>query len=173
MRQGARWIASRGMSPRPAETPAPCLVLAIGNPSRGDDALGPLLLERLQARCPAGVELLTDFQLLVEHSLDLIGRQAVVFVDAAASGPEPFVFLPINPRQDASHSSHALSPQALLHTYSRLYGTPPAAHVLAIRGYDFSLGAEPSARARDNLAAAETHLWHWLTADHRVSPADA
>ena len=28
---------------------APLLVLAVGNPSRGDDALGPLLLERLQA----------------------------------------------------------------------------------------------------------------------------
>jgi Ni,Fe-hydrogenase maturation factor len=26
----------------------PVLILACGNPSRGDDALGPLLLERLQ-----------------------------------------------------------------------------------------------------------------------------
>ena len=29
---------------------APLLVLAVGNPSRGDDALGPLLLERLHGR---------------------------------------------------------------------------------------------------------------------------
>ncbi|MFN3593308.1 MAG: hydrogenase maturation protease [Thiobacillaceae bacterium] len=140
-------------------------MLAIGNPSRGDDALGPLLLEHLQAKRLADVELLTDFQLQVEHSLDLIGRQAVVFVDAAASGPAPFVFLPIGPRQDASHTSHALSPQALLHTYGRLYGAPPAAHVLAIRGYDFSLGAGLSERARDNLAAAEARLLEWLAAD--------
>jgi Ni,Fe-hydrogenase maturation factor len=28
---------------------APLLVLAVGNPSRGDDALGPALAERLEA----------------------------------------------------------------------------------------------------------------------------
>ena len=28
---------------------APVLVLAVGNPSRGDDAIGPLLAERLEA----------------------------------------------------------------------------------------------------------------------------
>lgn len=150
--------------PPPVEAPAPCLVLAVGNPSRGDDALGPRLLEHLQARRLAKVELLTDFQLQVEHVLDLVGRQAVVFVDAAASGPEPFAFYPVRPCRDASHSSHALSPQALLDTYGRLYGAPPQAHVLAIRGYDFSLGAELSGPARDNLAAAEAQLLEWLAA---------
>ncbi len=152
------------MPPRSVEIPAPRLVLAVGNPSRGDDALGPQLLEYLQAKRLADVELLTDFQLQVEHVLDLVGRQTVVFVDAAASGPEPFAFYPVTPRRDASHSSHALSPQALLHTYGRLYGAPPEAHVLAIRGYDFGLGAELSRRARDNLAAAEAQLLEWLAA---------
>ena len=68
---------------------APLLVLAVGNPSRGDDALGPLLLERLQADgWDAGgqVELLCDFQLQVEHTLDLQGRSAVLLVDAARPG---------------------------------------------------------------------------------------
>ncbi len=138
-------------------------MLAVGNPSRGDDALGPLLVASLQARPLAGVELLTDFQLQVEHVLDMRGRQTVVFVDAAASGPAPYAFYRVSPHRDASHSSHALSPQALLDTYSGLYGTPPAAHVLAIRGYDFCLGADLTGQARDNLAAAETYLLQWLT----------
>lgn len=150
--------------PPASEAPAPLLLLAVGNPSRGDDALGPRLLEHLQAKRLAHVELLTDFQLQVEHVLDLVGRQAVVFVDAAASGPAPYAFYRVGPHRDASHSSHALSPQALLDVYSRLYGAPPAAHVLAIRGYDFSLGAELSARARDNLVAAEARLLEWLAA---------
>lgn len=166
MRPGGSWTVSRGMPLLPVEAPAPRLVLAVGNPSRGDDALGPRLVECLQACRLAGVEWLTDFQLQVEHVLDLVGRQAVVFVDAAASGPEPYGFYPVTAREDASHSSHALTPQALLQTYLRLYGAPPKAHVLAIRGYDFSLGAGLSTRAQDNLAAAKTHLLEWLAASH-------
>ena len=49
------------------------LVFAWGNPSRGDDALGPALVERLEAARPAHPEwgelaLLTDFQLQPEHA---------------------------------------------------------------------------------------------------------
>lgn len=142
--------------------PARLLVLAIGNPSRGDDALGPLLLERLQDKALCDVELLADFQLQVEHCLDLIGRQAVVLVDAAVSGPDPFAFYPISPMRDASLSSHTLSPQALLYTYRQMYGAPPMTHVLAIRGYDYRLGAGLTARARANLAAAESYLLKWI-----------
>ena len=56
----------------------PILVLAIGNPSRGDDALGPLLAERLMQwlqRRPASVQLAVEIiceqQLMVEHVDDL------------------------------------------------------------------------------------------------------
>lgn len=65
---------------------APLLVLAVGNPSRGDDALGPRLLDALHAAgadLDGQVELLGDFQLQIEHVLDLRGRRAVLFVDAA------------------------------------------------------------------------------------------
>jgi hypothetical protein len=76
--------------------PRPLLVLAIGNPSRGDDALGPLFAsargELARRRDRRGqVELLTDFQLQIEHALDLVGRARVVFVDASV--PRHFVNL--------------------------------------------------------------------------------
>ena len=50
---------------------APLLVFGYGNPSRGDDALGPALVDwlRRQRRGGAEVELLTDFQLQIEHAL--------------------------------------------------------------------------------------------------------
>ena len=35
---------------------APTLVFAVGNPSRGDDAVGPLLAARLEAADVPGVE---------------------------------------------------------------------------------------------------------------------
>ncbi|MBL8482901.1 MAG: Ni/Fe hydrogenase, partial [Rhodocyclaceae bacterium] len=44
-------------------------MFAWGNPGRGDDALGPLFAERIEALDLPGVECLTDFQLQVEHAL--------------------------------------------------------------------------------------------------------
>lgn len=134
---------------------APILILGIGNPSRGDDALGPLCIAGLEALGLAGVELLTDFQLQVEHALDLAGRREVVFVDAAARGPAPFAFRPLTPAPDFTHTSHALPPEAVLATCARVGVPPPqTAHVLAIRGYDFHLGAPLSPQAASNLQAA-------------------
>ena len=64
---------------------APLLVFGWGNLSRGDDALGPLCVERLRATVAqaANIEYLDDYQLQIEHALDLVGRQRVLFVDAA------------------------------------------------------------------------------------------
>ena len=137
---------------------APTLVIGIGNPSRGDDALGPLALERLARLAPSDVELLTDFQLQVENALDLVGRSEVIFIDASVSAGEPYEFEPIAAAADASASTHALSPAAVLDTYRRVIGPPPPAHVLAIRGYAFELGEPLSAKARANLDAAAAML---------------
>jgi len=134
------------------------LIIGIGNPSRGDDALGPLLIERLEALALPDVELLTDFQLQVEYALDLQGRDTVIFVDAAVAGPEPYRFEPVAPGRDTSFSSHELSPSALLHAYEQLYGPSPRAYILAIRGYVFDLGAAPSRQAGLNLDAAMASL---------------
>lgn len=131
------------------------LVIAVGNPSRGDDAIGPLLAERLEALGLADVEVLTDFQLQVEHALDLIGRRTVVFVDASASGAEPFALAPVSARADASFTTHALSPAAVLGCYGRLKDDDaPRAFVLAVRGYSFGLGQRLSDAARPNLERA-------------------
>jgi hydrogenase maturation protease len=143
---------------------APVLVIGIGNPSRGDDAIGPLAIERLEALGLHHTELLTDFQLQVEHALDLVGRREVVFIDAAASGPEPFGFKPVIPAANASAITHALSPAAVLETFQRVTEAPlPAAFVLAVRGYGFELGTDLSVTAAANLDAALQMLISRLT----------
>lgn len=142
---------------------APCLVIALGNPSRGDDALGPLVAERLEALALPEVEVLSDFQLQIEYALDLRGREEVIFVDATLAGDAPFSFAPPAARSDTSVTTHALSPQALLEGYSRLTGeAPPATWVLALRGYAFELGAGLSAQAAANLEAGWSALRAWL-----------
>jgi hydrogenase maturation protease len=138
---------------------SPILIIGIGNPSRGDDALGPLLIERLEALQLPDVELITDFQLQVEFALDLQGRQRVIFVDASLDALPPFTFNPVSAAEDTSYSSHALSPSAVLHAYQKLFGAPPPAFVLAIRGTTFELGEDLSDEAAAHLQAAVA----WLT----------
>ena len=131
------------------------LVFGIGNESRGDDALAPLLLRQLQTEDIRHVELIEDYQLQVEHVTDLLDRSAVLFVDADVSCFEPFHFSEIAAKRDSSYTSHVMTPFALLHTYRLVYGMDaPPAFLLRIRGYDFELGNPLSDKAANNLEAA-------------------
>ena len=137
------------------------LIFGYGNPSRGDDALGPLLLERLKEhfdekpRSIEAIELLTDFQLQIEHVLDLVNRDLVLFVDAHVSCPSPYSFQLLLEKFDASYTSHALSPEAILWVYQQINGqSPPPSFLLSIRGEGFELGDGLSRKAQDNLDAA-------------------
>lgn len=139
---------------------ASTLVFAWGNPSRGDDALGPVFLERLESWLTerghgALVELLTDFQLQPEHAADLVGRALTLFVDASTTCEAPFSFSRVPVRRDASFTSHAMSPAAVLAAYEQAYAqAAPPCYALAIRGHGFELGEPLGAAARGNLEAA-------------------
>ncbi|MCM2295424.1 hydrogenase maturation protease [Rhodoferax sp.] len=149
----------------------PLLVLAWGNPSRGDDALGPLCLAALREQLPDGlqdqVEFLEDYQLQIEHALDLVGRARVLFIDASLNCPAPFERSALRASQDASLTTHALSPQALLQVYQDVQGTaPPPCTLLAIRGEQFELGAPPSPAALAHLKSALAWASQWLLNAH-------
>lgn len=146
------------------------LLLAVGNPSRGDDALGPAFAERIGAALADDVldgtlEILTDFQLQVEHALDLVGRREVVFVDASMKARAPFDFRPVQAAADPSFTTHALSPQAVLEAFRRVEpGAPPACSLLAIQAEAFELGEALSPGARANLAHAVAAFLGWWRA---------
>lgn len=143
---------------------SPFLVFAIGNESRGDDALAPLLVRQLVTEgITSYVELIEDYQLQVEHVTDLMGRSIVLFIDADMSCEAPFQFSEITAVQDNSYTSHAMTPFALLHTYRQVYGTAaPSSFLMRIRGYGFELGESLSKEAAVNLALATTEVRLWL-----------
>lgn len=150
----------------------------MGNPSRGDDALGPLLAERLEAwladRGPGDIEVLTDIQLNIEHALDLEGRRRVVIVDASAAGDLPFSCVPVLAARDGSYSTHSVSPQAVLQVYGELgLPRPPVVELLAVRGFAFELGEGLSTGAARNLEAAWTFLQGWCRAAQGASAASS
>jgi hydrogenase maturation protease len=138
----------------------PVLVIGYGNPSRGDDAIGPLFLERLEAMRARDSDLdcfdtLTDFQLQVEHAMDMHGYEQVVFVDAAVNLDRPFRFEILHAARDGSYTTHALNPAAVLAVYEEFYGIPsPESCLLSIHGDRFDLGDDLSETARASLDAA-------------------
>lgn len=141
------------------------VVFAAGNRSRGDDGIGPLLLDRLgswlAARGQGGeFELIDDYQLQIEHALDLRGRKLALFIDAGWRTRAPFAFYAADAAPaPARADTHALSPQAVLDVFRKVEGAePPPAFVLCARGERFELGERLSSAARDHLEAAWQRL---------------
>jgi hydrogenase maturation protease len=141
------------------------VVLAAGNRSRGDDAIGPLLLERLASWLAATgrggeFELIDDYQLQIEHALDLQGRRLALFIDAGWRTPAPLAFYAVAPGPAAAQgSTHALSPQAVLGVYRQIaLEDPPPSFVLCVSGERFELGAGLSPSAGQHVEAAWRQL---------------
>ncbi|HOY01149.1 hydrogenase maturation protease [Zoogloea sp.] len=159
------------------------VIFAVGNPSRGDDALGPLLMAELETQSLPGVTLVTDFQLQIEHALDLDGHDLALFIDAGTGTPAPFDFYEVSASAGMSITTHALTPSAVLQVHAQLRPVTPPAFVLCIRGDHFELGEGPGEAARTHLQAARAHLaeclalpdalaWRqWQTHDGAARPA--
>ena len=131
------------------------LVIGYGNPGRMDDGLGPALVESLEKLDIDGVDLDADYQLLVEDAAAVAAHKAVVFADAAETGPEPFFLRPVEPKGELGFSSHGCQPGQVMALAQELFRAQTKGYILGIRGYEFNEFREAlSERAQANLAAA-------------------
>ena len=134
----------------------PILLFGYGNLSRGDDALGPLLLEYVESNYDVEeIEILSDFQLQIEHALDLENRSLVLFADASVSCVNAFDLALLEPARDKSYTTHAMSPAAVLDVYQSIKKQkPPPCFLLSIKAEKFELGEGLSTQAKNNLDQA-------------------
>ncbi len=161
---------------------APCdwgttLVVTVGNPSRGDDAVGPLLAERL---CDwlkhdgfihrLDLAIVSDQQLMVEHAYDLRWRDRVLFIDAAARQSQPVQWRRIRAaRSGPALSSHQCTPGQLLHLCAHtLKQRTPRAWLLSLRGENFELGAPLSDAMQQAMTQAWPEILHWIAPPHHA-----
>lgn len=158
-------------STEPFNKLAPTLIFTYGNPSRGDDGLGPAMFELLENNKQESqeldkVDLLTDYQLQIEHSLDLEHRECVLFIDASISAEAPYEFHQLQPERDNSYTTHAMSPVSVLDVYQQInQRKPPPSYMLTIRGYEFGLGQALSEQAELNLQQGYDFIRQLLTTD--------
>ena len=138
------------------QTIKPILVFGYGNQSRGDDALGPLFLEHIYQEIDSSmIEFQTDFQLQIEHALDLEYRDLILFVDATEKCNKEFTFEKLTAENDRSYSTHAISPNAVMQVFLQIKGNPPPpCFLLSIHGIQFELGANLSQDAEKSLDGA-------------------
>jgi hydrogenase maturation protease len=123
------------------------LVIAVGNPDRGDDGIGALVATRLTGRLPAGVA-------LVHRRGDMLGLlddwsrcEAVICVDAAAPMEEPGRIHRFDgssgalPHDLSPPSSHSFGLAEALALARALGSAPPVVIIYAVEGQAFETGA--------------------------------
>ena len=158
-------------STEPFNKVAPALIFTYGNPSRGDDGLGPAMHELLEKNKQDSddldkVDLLTDYQLQIEHAIDLDYRECVLFIDASVSADAPYEFHQIQAERDNSYTTHAMSPVAVLDVYQQInQRKPPTSYMLTIRGYEFGLGQSLTEQAKTNLQQGYEFIKQLLVTD--------
>jgi hydrogenase maturation protease len=130
------------------------LVLAYGNPGRQDDGLGPAAAEVIERWAMSLVKVETSYLLNIEDASTLVEHDVVLFIDAAAEGPEPFELRRVEPAGQMVFTSHIVRPEVLLAICRDCYGRVPEAWLLGIRGYEFELVEALTERARSNLEQA-------------------
>jgi hydrogenase maturation protease len=150
---------------------AKVLIQGIGNPLRSDDALGPILIERLETTAFAGnqsgvqIELEWVYQLQIENAEQWTHYDAVILVDAHASQSEPVNWVELKTPQNGnfaandfarnSVASHALDPLSIFSLAEKCYQKVPRIYLLSICGYSFEMGTDLSETAQGALGEAE------------------
>lgn len=156
--------ASSGAAPRtrsfkhpvhekPRGTPK-LLLIGCGNTLRRDDGVGVETAETIARLNLPGVNVIARHQLVPELAAPISEADAVVFVDADASGRTKTRLSPLKPAAAGRILAHAADPDSLLALSEQLFGRCPKAWILAIPVEDLGFGFGLSPRSERRLRAA-------------------
>lgn len=134
------------------------LVIACGNPMRGDDGVGPVVASRVEAQRSARANkphrFIITHQLLPEHALDLAQAKQAILIDArVAEGETPGVVrveavtpdrlldeLGQTGKDTRAGLTHHWTCPRLLAVADALYGRAPRAYAVSVSAEDFDHG---------------------------------
>ncbi|WP_169577614.1 hydrogenase maturation protease [Sinimarinibacterium sp. CAU 1509] len=123
------------------------LIIGLGNPDRGDDGVGALVIQELGGWHPPGVQLITRSGDPLALLDDWASFNAVICIDAAATEARPGRIHRIDPaieplpQPPLPTSSHALGLADTIELARVLGRAPPHLIVYAIEGHCFDSGA--------------------------------
>jgi hydrogenase maturation protease len=139
------------------------LVIACGNPLRGDDAVGPTAADIVRSWQTPGVKVLTVHQFVPELIDEMQQVRRVLFIDAATNADDSTFQNGIveakKSRRFFGHYETAANLLALLH---ELGGRTPDAQLVSISAHSFDHGKELTESAKSNMQAALVWIRGWL-----------
>jgi hydrogenase maturation protease len=131
------------------------LVIGYGNPLRGDDALGPYLVEQVAALKLPIVHTKAIHQLLPELAAEIATYSQVIFIDAQQGPlPEGVVVTSLAPSESSGIFCHSVDAEDLLALTRTLYGRAPTAQLFKVAGENFELREGLSEVAKRNAGEA-------------------
>jgi hydrogenase maturation protease len=134
--------------------PAGLLVIGYGNLLRGDDGVGPKVVEALEELHLPDVRTLICQQLSPEHAEPIARARTVIFVDAAVDAPKDVQLRKLEPNETSQLMAHAADPRTMLALARDVFGHCPEAWWLTIPAVKLGFGEELSPIARQGYEAA-------------------
>lgn len=138
----------------PARQSPNLLVIGYGNTLRGDDGVGPRVVEAVAALHLPGVRTLICQQLSPEHAAPISLAQTVIFVDAAVDAPREVQMRRLEPVDTLQPMAHATDPRTLLALARDVFGHVPQAWWLTIPAVKMDFCETLSAETRRGLEEA-------------------
>lgn len=124
------------------------VVIGVGNPLRGDDAAGVAVAERLRARVPTGVEVVSCDEEPSRLMEAWEGADSVVLVDTVSSGAAPGTLHRFDagdeplPARTFRSSTHAIGIAETIELARALGRLPGRVRIYGIEAGGFATGAE-------------------------------
>jgi hydrogenase maturation protease len=136
----------------------PILVFGYGNPGWQDDGIGIYLIQELEKKFNPHVSLDFDFQLFIEHALDISHYEKVLFIDASLIGTAPFYVKKVEAASHISFSSHYLSPESVLALCQEHFHRTPEAWIIGVKIYKLEINEPLTVQAQENAQQALQYI---------------
>lgn len=131
------------------------ILVALGNPLRGDDGVARLVVDMLD---PSDAEIVISIQPTPELAGRISNANRVIFIDADIREREPRLEKLAPPAAHRSPIGHAVSPAETVELARRLFGFSGEAWICRVPVGDFSASEQLSPTAKRNARRAAAYL---------------
>jgi hydrogenase maturation protease len=147
------------------------LLYGYGNPGRQDDGLGIRFIEDMEHWVKENeldfIKTDSNYQLNIEDSINICSCDTVFFIDATKEKDiEDYAVTEVVPSEEASFSTHSVSPEFLSGICLRLFKKTPKVYLIHIKGYEWEFKEGITEAAKKNLDNAFKYLSKYLLKCH-------
>ena len=147
------------------------LIVGYGNTLRGDDGIGPMVVEEIGSRGLPGVRTLIHALLAPELADPVSRAREVIFVDASVEPKARVLWRPLEPGDTTQLLAHSADPRTLLALAREVFGHAPKAWWLTLPVYDLGFQVGLSSAATPHYFDAVNQILEYYQARRQTNPA--